>query len=218
MKSPEAVPGLVVLLTTGDPAAQRVAAEALAAIGTPSAIAALMAPLADPQMTPARQAAMGGLEAAGRSAVSPLVAALLDDNAVVRANAAEMLGWLKPVDDAGQRADAVAGLARLLSDPAPTVQAQAAWALREMDTDDARLALISAPIPALHSAPILAPSAVRPVVPAPLVALPAAIAGIPAETWPLATTAGLLIIVLLAVLAVVLLWKGPRPASGLGPT
>ena len=173
LKSPDAVPGLAVLLTGGDAGAQRVAAEALAAIGTPSAIAALMAPLADAQMTPARQAAMGGLEAAGQSAVSPLVVVLLDDNAVVRANAAEMLGWLQPIDDAGQRADAVAGLARLLSDPAPAVQTQAAWALREIDTDAARLALISVPIPALNSAPILAPSVVRPVVPAPLVALPA---------------------------------------------
>ena len=155
---------------------------------------------------------------ASQSAVAPLVAALLDGNPVVRANAAEMLGWLQPIDDAGQRADAVAGLARLLSDPAPTVQTQAAWALREIDTDAARLALISVPIPALNSAPILAPSAVRPVVPAPLVALPAAIAEIPKGPWPLGTAAGLLIIVLLAVLAVVLLWKGPRPASGLGPT
>ena len=218
LKSPEAVLGLAALLSAGDPGAQRVAAEALAAIGTPAAMAALMAPLADPQMTPARHAAMGGLEMASQSAAAPLVAALLDGNPVVRANAAEMLGWLQPIDDAGQRADAVAGLARLLSDPAPAVQTQAAWALREIDTDAARLALVSVPIPALNSAPILAPSAVRPVVPAPLVALPAAIAEIPKGPWPLGTAAGLLIIVLLAALAVVLLWKGPRPASGLGPT
>ena len=39
LKSEEAVPGLAALLSTGDPQAQRVAAEALAAIGTPSAIA-----------------------------------------------------------------------------------------------------------------------------------------------------------------------------------
>ena len=62
LKSEEAVPGLAALLNTGDPQAQRVAAEALAAIGTPSAMRTLVAPLADPQMTSARHAAMGGLE------------------------------------------------------------------------------------------------------------------------------------------------------------
>ena len=141
LKSPEAVPGLAALLDTGNPGAQRVAAEALAGVGTPPAIAALMAPLADPQLTSARHAAMRGLEMVGQSAVGPLVVALLDGNLVVRANAAEMLGWVQPIDDPSQRADAVAGLARLLSDPDPTVQAQAAWALGEMNTDPARLAL-----------------------------------------------------------------------------
>ena len=96
------------------------AAEALAAIGTPAAIGTLVAPLADPQMTSARHAAMGGLELVGQPAVALLAEALYDPSAVVRANAAEMLGWLKP-------ASAVADLARLLSDPNPAVQAQAAW-------------------------------------------------------------------------------------------
>ena len=218
LKSPEAVPGLAALLDTGDPGAQRVAAEALAGVGTPPAIAALMAPLADPQLTSARHAAMRGLEMVGQSAVGPLVVALLDGNLVVRANAAEMLGWVQPIEDPGQRADAVAGLARLLSDPDPTVQAQAAWALGEMNTEPARLALDSAPIPAPVSAPILSPIAARPVAPAPLVALPGAIADVSADYWPLATVAGLLIIVLLAMLAVALTWKGPRPASHLGHT
>jgi len=218
LKSPEAVPGLAALLSAGDPGAQRVAAEALAAIGTSSAIAALMAPLADPQLTSARRAAMGGLETVGQSAVGPLVVALLDGNVVVRANAAEMLGWVQPIEDPGQSADAVAGLARLLSDPNPTVQTQAAWALGEMNIEPARLALDSAPIPAPVSAPILAPIAARPVAPAPLVALPGEIADIPADYWPLATVAGLLVIVLLAMLAVVLIWKGPRPTSHLGHT
>jgi len=62
LQSAEAVPGLAVLLSAGDPAAQRVAAEALAAIGTPAALAALTAPLADQPLTSARHAAMGGLE------------------------------------------------------------------------------------------------------------------------------------------------------------
>jgi hypothetical protein len=218
LKSPEAVPGLAALLSAGDPGAQRVAAEALAAIGTPAAMAALMAPLADPQMPSTRHAAMGGLEMAGRTAVVPLAAALLDGNAVVRANAAEMLGWLKPIEDPAQRADAVAGLARLLSDPDPTVQAQAAWALGEMDTEQGRLALNSAPIPAPNSAPILAPIAARPVAPDPLAALPGAIADVPADYLAVAAMAALLVLVMVAGLAVVLVWKGTRPASHLGHT
>ena len=100
------------------------AADALAAIGTPAAMDALMAPLAARLVTSKRHPAMGGLEKAGLSAVAPLTAALHNGNAVVRANAAEMLGWLKP-------ASAVTDLARLLSDPDPTVHAQAARALGE---------------------------------------------------------------------------------------
>jgi hypothetical protein len=194
------------LLNAGDPAAQRVAAEALAAIGTPAALAALMLPFADPMMTSARHAAMGGLEMAGPSAVAPLAAALRDGSAVVRANAAEMLGWLKP-------ADAVADLARLLSDPNLTVQAQAAWALGEINTGPARLALIPAPISARNSAPILAPVAISPVEPAPLAALPGAIADVPADTWTLAVIAALLV---LALFAGAQIGKGPRPTSHLG--
>jgi HEAT repeat protein len=213
LKSGKAVPGLAALLGAGDPEAQRVAAEALAAIGTPAAMAALTAPLADQQMTSARHAAMRGLEMAGQSAVTPLAAALQDGNAVVRANAAEMLGWLKPVEDPGQGADAVAGLARLLSDPDPAVQAQAAWALGEMGTGPAHLALIPAPIPAPNPAPILALMTARPVAPAPLAALPDALADVPADYWTLAVMSAL---VVLALLAVVLIWKGPRPTSHLG--
>ena len=77
-----------------------------------------------------------------------------------------MLGWLKP-------STAVADLARLLSDPDPAVQAQAAWALGEMGTEPARLVLLPAPnIPAPNPAPILAPVAARPVALAPLAELP----------------------------------------------
>jgi len=228
LKSAEAVPGLAALLDTGDPVAQRVAAEALAAIGTTAAMAALMSPLADQQMTSARHAAMRGLEMAGQPAVAAVAAALNDSSAVVRANAAETLGWLKPVEDPGQQAGTVAGLARLLSDPDPTVQAQAAWALGEtlapalrsgpfgsagVNTEPARLALNPAPISAPNPAPILAPMAARPVAPAPLAALPDALADVWADYWTLAAMSALLV---LALLAVVLIWKGPRPASHLG--
>jgi HEAT repeat protein len=232
LKSEEAVPGLAALLSTGDPQAQRVAAEALAAIGTPSAMRTLVAPLADLQMTSARHAAMGGLETAGPSAVASLVTALHDGNAVVRANAAEMLGWLKP-------ADAVADLARLLSDSDPAVQAQAAWALGEIGTEPARLALIPAPVVVANSASILAlnpapipvfkstlaldqtaarPVALAPLAPAPLAplaALPGALAEVLAEYWSQAMMVALLVLLLLAI---VLIGKGPRrPNTHFGP-
>ena len=214
----EAIPQLSTMLRHDGPWASRYAAEALAAIGTPAAMAALTAPLADQQMTSARHAAMGVLETAGQPAVAAVVAALNDSSAVVRVNAAEVLGWLKPVEDPGQRADAVAGLARLLSDPDPTVQAQAAWALGEtlapalrsgasagVGIEPSRLALISAPIPA--------PKAARPVAPAPLAALPGALTDVPANYWIQVTMAALLA---LAMLAGTLIWRGRQPTLPLG--
>ena len=119
-----------------------------------------------------------------------------------------MLGWLKP-------ADAVADLARLLSDPDPTVQAQAAWALGEIDTEPARLALNPGAHSSTKLAPILAPVAAAPVAPAPLVALPGALADVSADYWSLAAMVALLVLVLLAI---VLIGKGPRrPKSHFGP-
>jgi hypothetical protein len=106
-----------------------------------------------------------------------------------------MLGWMKSADTVGE-------LARLLADPDPAVQAQAAWALGEIDTAPARLALNPAPV-ALEAAP------------APVAALPGVIAAVPANLWTPAVMAALLGLVLLAVF---LIWKGPRPASHLGPT
>jgi HEAT repeat protein len=216
LASPVAVPGLAVLLNTGDPGAQRAAAEALAAIGTPSAIAALMAPLADPQRTSARHAATGGLEIAGQRAVAPLVVALLDANAVVRANAAEMLGWVQPIEDSGQSAEAAAGLARLLSDLDPTVRIQAAWALQQMHTQPARVALNSTPVQAPVWASILAPFAARPVALAPLAALPAVITEISTDYLAVAVTASLFVLGAVAMLGVLLIWRGKRRASRLG--
>jgi HEAT repeat protein len=211
----EAIPQLSTMLRNDGPSASRYAAEALAAIGTPAAMAALTAPLADQGMTPARYAAMGALETAGQPAVTAVAAALNDSSAVVRANAAEMLGWLKPVEDTPQRAGAVADLTGLLSDPDPAVQAQAAWALGEMGTEPARLALLPAPnIPAPNPAPILVPLAARPVALAPLAALPDALADVRADNWALAAT--LLVLVLLAMLTIALTWRRPRPTPHLG--
>jgi hypothetical protein len=58
--------------------------------------------------------------------------------------------------------------------------------------------------------------AARPVAPAPLAALPDALADVRADNWTLAAVAALLGLVLLAMLALVLTWKGPRPTSHLG--
>jgi HEAT repeat protein len=213
LKSPASVPGLAALLNTGEPGAQRVAAAALAAIGTPAAMDALMAPLADAQLTPARRAAMGGLETTGQSAVAPLIVALLDDNPVIRANAAQMLGWLQPIGDLGQRADTVAGLARLLTDPELTAQTQATWALGEMDTEAAHLALNARPV---QAAPILPQPASRPVGLAPPAALPGAITDVAVDDWTIAIVAALLVLVVIAMLAVVLTLQRKRLVSHLG--
>jgi len=203
----EAIPQLSAMLLHDGPWASRYAAEALAAIGTPAAMTALTAPLADPQLTSARHTAMRVLETAGQPAVIAVAASLNDSNAVVRANAAEMLGWLKP-------ATAVADLARLLSDPDPAVQTRAAWALGEIDTAPARLALNPAPILVANPAPILAPVA-NPIALAPPVALPSVIADVATDYLTPAVLASLLV---LAMLAGMLIWKGPRrPTAHFGP-
>jgi HEAT repeat protein len=137
LKASEAVPQLGRMLLADRPMAARRAAEALAAIGTTEALTALAAPLADADMTSARHLAMIGLEMAGPLAVPTLVAGLNRDQATLRANAAEMLGWLRA-------APATAELAHALSDADPTVRSQAAWALGEVATPEARAALTKA--------------------------------------------------------------------------
>ncbi len=217
LHSEAAVPGLAALLGDGDAEAQRVTAEALAAIGTPAAMTALMAPLTNLRMTSARHVTMDVLETVGQPAVAAVVAALGDSSPVVRANAAEMLGWLTPVEDPLLRADAVAALSRLRSDPDPTVQAQAAWALGEAlaptlarapgDTSGSQGGAVANALPAqlaLSAAPLSA---------APLDAAPAATSVVPADHWSLAALAaisGLASLVMLAMFASALIWKGPR--------
>jgi hypothetical protein len=125
----------------------------------------------------------------------------------------------------------VADLGQLLSDSNAAVQAQAAWALGEIGTESARLALIPAPVavaksapivvlnpapgPTLELAPILAPTTARqvaPAAPAPLAALaalPGALADIPANSWSLTAIA----LLMLAMLAGIFIWRGPRSIS-----
>jgi HEAT repeat protein len=66
------------MLQHDGPWARRYAAEALAAIGTPEAIAALTRSLRDAEMTPVCFTAMHGLQLAGQSAILPLQLALTD--------------------------------------------------------------------------------------------------------------------------------------------
>ena len=128
----------------------------------------------------------------------------------------------------------MADLAPLLSDPDPAVQAQAAWALGEtlapalaperstgasagVGTEPARLALIPAPVAVANSAPVFAQTAARPVALAPLApaplaplaALPGALAEVPANYWSLTA----MVLLVLAMLASLLIWKGPRSTS-----
>ena len=200
LKSEEAVPGLAALLSTGDPQAQRVAAEALAAIGTPAAIGTLVAPLADPQMTSARHAAMGGLETAGQ----PAVALLADGPArPERGGPRQRRGNARLAETSERRG----GSGPIALRPESCGAGSGAWALGEVGTEPARLALIPASVAAANSAPILAlnpapipvfkstpilvqtaarPVALAPLAPAPLAplaALPGALAEVLAEYW-----------------------------------
>lgn len=137
LKVEAATPQLGEMLVNDDSPARNRAAEALAAIGTREALAGLARPLADRDLTPARQAAMSGLERAGSQANDVLVAALAAEEPALRANAAEMLGWL-------QADPATPALAEALYDADPTVRSQAAWALGEIGSSSARQALAAA--------------------------------------------------------------------------
>lgn len=137
LKNAAAVDLLSEHLRTDRPMVARRSAEALANIGTAAALTALTVPLADAELTPARHAAMAGLEQAGKQATEPLVTALQSKNPALRANAAEMLGYTKPDD-------AVKSLAAALKDSESSVRTQAAWALGEIASSDAQQVLAQA--------------------------------------------------------------------------
>ena len=182
------VPQLGMMLQHDGPWGRRYAAEALAAIGTPEAIAALTGPLSDAEMTPVRYMAMHGLEIAGQAAITPLRLALMDNNPVVRRNAAEMLGWLRA-------ADAVPDLVQSQSDQDATVRTQANWALGEMPTTPAQTVGLIDP-ERQSEMPLRA-------------ALPGALSLIVLIPWILGALATLLALAALAAM-VLLIWKGPR--------
>jgi HEAT repeat protein len=102
-----------------------VAGEALASIGSPAAIEALLVALADPEPTARWHMAMAALEKIGEPAVGPLVEMLKGEDAYARRSAAQALGWI------GSHS-ATAGLKEALGDADAGVRSQAAWALIEI--------------------------------------------------------------------------------------
>lgn len=136
LRAAEAVPALAELLA-GEPVAPSAVAQALAAIGTPAALDALVAALNSEAMTPARHAVMAALEQLGSRATPALLATLSKGAPAAQRNAAEMLGWI------GDPA-AVADLLAALNNADASVRAQAAWALGEIGDPAAWSALAAA--------------------------------------------------------------------------
>jgi HEAT repeat protein len=135
MKSEAAVEPLRAMLMNGEGAAVTVAAEALGQIGTPAATDALLAALADPEMSPRRHAALGALETMGEPAVGPLTELLTSSrDAYARQNSAQALGWIGS-------SQATQALVDALQDRSEAVRGQAAWALAEIGDPAARVAL-----------------------------------------------------------------------------
>jgi HEAT repeat protein len=211
LQTQEAIPQLTSMLQHDGAWARRCAAEALATIGTPEAIVALIGPLRDAELTPVRYMAMQGLEMVGQAAITPLRLALLDTNPVIRRNAAEMLGWLRA-------ANAVPNLVRSLSDRDATVRTQAAWALGEIHTAPAQLALrqlangeVGRPIlqpdytAARATAGYTAPA--RQTGPGVRAAVPGALAWIVLNRWTLGALTSLVALALLAAM-IILFGKG----------
>jgi hypothetical protein len=100
-------------------------AMALANLGTPTALNALVQALANPQMTPRRQSAMAALESLGSRSTPALLAALESEDATLRANAANLLGWIADPQ-------AVPALRSATNDPDPAVRQEAAWAMTQI--------------------------------------------------------------------------------------
>jgi hypothetical protein len=98
---------------------------ALRLLGTPSTIMTLVSALADPKETTREHLSMRALETLREKAVPALVAALSDNNPVLRAKSAEMLGWIA-------LASARPALELALTDVDQSVRVAAAWALTQI--------------------------------------------------------------------------------------
>jgi HEAT repeat protein len=129
-----AVKPLRSMLLSGEGPEVSMAAEALSRIGSPAAIDALLAALSDSRPTPRWHAAMAGLESLGQPAVAPLAAMLESQEAHVRSNAVQALGWIGSPS-------ATEALVSRLKDRDAGVRTQAAWALGEIGDPAAQTAL-----------------------------------------------------------------------------
>ncbi|MGB8648769.1 MAG: HEAT repeat domain-containing protein [Anaerolineae bacterium] len=83
--------------------------------------------LSNAQLTPARHLAQQRLEAAGPASVNPLIGALHSPDAILRRNAAEMLGFVR----SPLALDAL--VSAMSQDPVAAVRARSAWALGELN-------------------------------------------------------------------------------------
>jgi HEAT repeat protein len=156
MGAEAAVDPLRGMLLDGQGLAVGVAAEALARIGSPEAIEALLVPMGDLSLTPRRHAAMAALETMGRTAAEPLAALLDSPSAHVRHNAAEALGWSQAGTQGSASSSATRALTRALrQDGDAGVRAEAAWAMGEIGAPGTRSSLAKAaagdPAPAVRA-------------------------------------------------------------------
>lgn len=135
LQATEAVPALRNAFLTQE-GMQTLSAQALAKIGTEDAWNILTDALNSETYTAQRQAAMTAFEQRGEPAVPTLIAALDSDNAALRANAAQVLGFI----DSPQ---AIHALRPLLSDQVPAVRAAAAQALGKLG-DTTSLTMLNA--------------------------------------------------------------------------
>ena len=125
MGTEDAVKPLRAMLLNGKGLEVIVAGEALASIGRPAAIVALLVALADPEPTARWHVAMGALEAIGEPAVGSLAEMLKSEDVHARRSAAQALGYIGSPS-------AVTALEDALADTDAGVQSQAAWALSEI--------------------------------------------------------------------------------------
>lgn len=122
--SPLAVPRLEEYFNTSS--TPRPAAIALAGIATPRAMAALVAGLADEELTPRRNAAQIALLDLGEAAVPALLVGLSSKTPATRGHSAQLLGFIgsrRAINSLVQVAD---------DDPEASVRLEAVWALGEI--------------------------------------------------------------------------------------
>lgn len=135
LRAEAAVTPLADIMINDETIARQAAAEALARIGTSAAAEALARPLMADALSPARQAAMRGLEQMGAAATPALEQIMrTESTATARRNAAEVLGWIAAPGSTPY-------LVSALEDSDADVRAEAAWALGEISSPAAREAL-----------------------------------------------------------------------------